>query len=264
MAELDGWPQAAALPLTADSVRAVRGSAVASVDRPRERLTRNGVATLSDVDLIALVLRTGSRERDASALAESILARTESVSRLGEETVSTLREVKGLGPAKAGSLLAAFELGRRSIATPLAAGTRIQNPRDVQRHFLPNLRRWKRESFHVVLLDGRHRLIAVEAVSVGTLTASLVHPREVFREAIQRAAAAVLLVHNHPSGDPSPSHEDRAVTRRLESAGELLGIRVLDHVIVADGGYFSFREEDPSFGIGESSEPYERGESSEP
>ncbi len=99
----------------------------------------------------------------------------------------------------------------------------------------------------MLLLDGRHRLIAAEEVSVGTLTASLVHPREVFRDAIRNAAAAIVLVHNHPSGDPGPSAEDRAVTRRLRSAGELLGIRVLDHVIVADRGYFSFREADPEF-----------------
>jgi DNA repair protein RadC len=131
----------------------------------------------------------------------------------------------------------------------LERGQRIESPRDIQRHFRWRLRDWRRESFHVVLLDGRHRMMAVEAVSLGTLTASLVHPREVFREAIRRAAAAMLLVHNHPSGDPSPSQEDRDVTRRLEAAGELLGIRVLDHVIVAEDGYFSFRQQDPEFGV---------------
>ena len=116
-----------------------------------------------------------------------------------------------------------------------------------EHYFRPRLREFQRESFHVLLLDGRHRLIGLEAVSIGTLTASLVHPREVFREAIRRAAAAMLLVHNHPSGDPVPSIEDRDVTRRLQAAGELLGIRVLDHVIVAEEGYYSFREQDPSF-----------------
>lgn len=218
-------------------------------DLPRERLERDGPYALTDSELIALVLRTGDARRDASEIAQGLLRRFAGLRGLAGEPAAALLDEGGLGPVKIASLIAAFELGRRSLAKSLTRGQRIQSPLDVQRHFHPRLREWRRESFHVVLLDGRHRLIDVETVSLGTLTASLVHPREVFREAIRRAAAAMLLVHNHPSGDPSPSAEDRAVTRRLEQAGELLGIRVLDHVIVAEDGYFSFREEDPVFGV---------------
>ncbi len=216
-------------------------------DRPRERLEREGPSALADAELIALVLRTGDRNRDAWELARLLLDRFGGLARLAAEPAATLRLVPGLGPAKAAGLAAMLELGRRVASVPLERGQRIQSPLDVQRYFGPRLRECQRESFHVLLLDGRHRLIGLEAVSVGTLTASLVHPREVFREAIRRAAAAMLLVHNHPSGDPGPSLEDRDVTRRLQAAGELLGIRVLDHVIVAEEGYYSFREQDPSF-----------------
>lgn len=216
-------------------------------DRPRERLEREGPGVLADAELIALVLRTGDRQRDAWDLSRRLLGQCGGLTGLSGETTATLRTHSGVGPAKAASLMAAFELGRRALGAPLEPGQSISCPIDVQRHFQPRLRALRRESFHVLLLDGRHRLLAFENVSVGTLTASLVHPREVFREAIRCAAAAMLLVHNHPSGDPSPSAEDRDVTRRLRSAGELLGIRVLDHVIVAERGYFSFREMDPDF-----------------
>jgi DNA repair protein RadC len=156
--------------------------------------------------------------------------------------MAALLTIPGLGPAKAASLLAAFELARRLEEKPLEWGLPIRSPVDIHRHFQSRIRGAHRESFHVLLLDGRHRLIGEAEVSVGTLTASLVHPREVFREAICAAAAAVVLVHNHPSGDPSPSGEDRRVTERLVSAGGLLGIPVVDHLIIAEGGHFSFRE----------------------
>ena len=211
-------------------------------DWPRERLRFEGVERLTPAELIALVLRTGDRRCDAVALARALLAREGGLGGLAERGLRELEGLPGLGPAKAASLQAAFELGRRLAATPLARGVAIRSPADVQRHFQPRLREHMRESFHALLLDGRHRLISIDDVSVGTLTASLVHPREVFRGAIRSAAAALLIVHNHPSGDPSPSPEDRAVTERLVAAGRLLGIRVVDHVSVAEQGCFSFRE----------------------
>jgi DNA repair protein RadC len=171
-----------------------------------------------------------------------LLERAGSLPGLGSLPLRELEAIPGIGPARAASLLAAIELGRRLASAPLERGQAIRAPLDVQRHFQPRWRDRRRESFHALQLDGRHRLMAVDEVSVGTLTASLVHPREVFREAIRNAAAALLLVHHHPSGDPSPSAEDRSVTDRLVAAGRLLGIRVVDHVIVADGGYFSFQE----------------------
>ena len=175
-------------------------------------------------------------------LARRLIDRAGGLVSLAAISLRELESIPGLGPAKAANLLAAFELGRRLASAPLERGQAIRSPADVQRHFQPRWRDRRRESFHALQLDGRHRLTSVDEVSVGTLTASLVHPREVFREAIRNAAAALLLVHHHPSGDPSPSPEDRSVTERLVAAGRLLGIRVVDHVIVADSGYFSFQE----------------------
>lgn len=212
------------------------------VEWPRERLAREGAARLSLEDLVALVLRSGARLSDARMLARRLLDDAGSLLRLAETPIVELEAVPGIGSAKAASLAAAFELGRRLASTPLVRGQAIRSPQEVQRHFQPRFRERRRESFHALQLDGRHHLIAVDEVSVGTLTASLVHPREVFREAIRNAAAALLLVHHHPSGDPSPSPEDRSVTDRLIAAGRLLGIRVVDHVIVAEAGYFSFQE----------------------
>ncbi len=219
----------------------------AGADRPRERLEQKGARALADAELLALVLRTGDRKRDAWTIARIALDRFGGLDGLAAATGRALEATPGLGPAKAASLRAAIELARRIVDEPLERGQPIRSPADVQRHFRGRLRDHHRESFHVLLLDGRHRLISTEEVSVGTLTASLVHPREVFRDAIRNAAAALVLVHNHPSGDPSPSAEDRSVTERLRSAGLLLGIRVLDHVIVADSGYFSFRESGEAF-----------------
>jgi DNA repair protein RadC len=218
-----------------------------SADRPRERLEQKGVGALADAELIALVLRTGNRTHDAWTIGRAAIDRFGGLAGLAEASGRALEAVPGLGPAKSASLRAAIELARRLVDEPLERGQPIRSPADVQRHFRGRLRGFQRESFHVLLLDGRHRLIATEEVSVGTLTASLVHPREVFRDAIRSAAAALVLVHNHPSGDPSPSAEDRTVTERLRSAGLLLGIRVLDHVIVANSGYFSFREAGEGF-----------------
>lgn len=220
---------------------------VSTVDRPRERLVEKGIGALADDELLALVLRSGDRVRNASTIARSVLERFGGLRGLEIAAWRDLESVPGLGPAKAASLRAALELAGRLIDEPLVRGAPIHSPADVQRHFRRSLARRSRESFHVLLLDGRHRLIANEEVSVGTLTASLVHPREVFRDAIRNAAAAIVLVHNHPSGDPSPSAEDRSVTTRLRAAGELLGIRVVDHVIVAAAGFFSFREAGEDF-----------------
>jgi len=236
------------IPATSESLETGRDTErETELDRPRERMIRLGPQALADAELLALILRTGDRTRDAWTLARRLLERFEGLAGLMRSSASALESEPGLGPAKSASLCAAFELGRRITDRPLDRGRPIRSPIDVQRHFRPRLRDLQRESFQVLLLDGRHRLIAIEEVSLGTLTASLVHPREVFREAIRHAAAAIVLVHNHPSGDPTPSLEDRSVTGRLSSAGRLLGIQVLDHVIVSEGGYFSFQEAGDGF-----------------
>lgn len=209
---------------------------------PRARLAALGARALADHELIALLLRPGRREPGVETVARELLTVHEGLEGLASADFAELESLPGIGSAKAASLVAAFDLGRRLAEVPFIAGRPVGGPVDVERHFVPRLGLRDRESFHVLVLDGRHRLIREEEVSVGTLTASLVHPREVFRGAIRASAAAIVLVHNHPSGDPSPSAEDRSVTHRLAEAGRVLGIEVLDHVVVARGGHFSFRE----------------------
>ncbi len=210
-------------------------------DRPRERLMRLGPHALSDAELLALLLRTAPGG-GARALADALLRGLGGLRALRHCTVAELARRPGLGPAKSASLVAAVELARRLAHQPLRPGDRIGSPADVHAHFRERLADERREHFMVLLLDGRHRVMGEAQVSQGTLTASLVHPREVFRVAVREAAAALVLVHNHPSGDPTPSSEDRSVTRRLMEAGELLGIRVVDHVVVAAEGFCSFSE----------------------
>jgi DNA repair protein RadC len=220
-----------------------RPATPARIDGPRERLRSRGADALSDAELIALLLRTGARGRDAMDVARALLARAGGLDRLESAPACELVAVPGVGAAKAASLISAFELGRRCASSHLPEGAALRSPQDVFRHFGARLRRLSHERFVVVLLDGRHRVIGEEMVSQGTLTASLVHPREVFRPALRASAAAVILVHNHPSGDPAPSAEDRVVTERLARAGEILGIRVLDHLVIAERGFVSLREE---------------------
>jgi DNA repair protein RadC len=208
---------------------------------PRERLLEAGPEALSDRELLALLLCTGTSGRSAEGLADDLLA-AGGLAALATSSEGELQGRPGIGPAKAATLLAALELGRRLAARRLQEGDRFSGPEDVARHFFPRLRDAPCEQFHAVLLDGRHRVKRVVLVSQGTLTASLVHPREVFRPALREAAAALVVVHNHPSGDPTPSQEDRQVTERLQRAGELLGIPLLDHVVVAEQGFVSLRE----------------------
>ncbi|MGH0037598.1 MAG: RadC family protein [Myxococcota bacterium] len=213
-----------------------------SDSRPRERLHAHGAETLADGELLALVLRTGARGVDAPMLARELLERFGGLRGLARAARAELATSRGMGPAKAAAVVAALELGRRLAGRRMEPGEPVRGPEDVHRHYHWRLRDRRVESFLAILLDSRHRILRDIEVSTGTLTASLVHPREVFRPALREAAAALILVHNHPSGDPAPSAEDRAVTRRLAESGELLGIRVLDHVVVAERGYFSFRD----------------------
>jgi len=212
-------------------------------DRPRERLEALGVEALSDAELLALLLRAGDRDKDAVAVAAALLVARGGLLGLARSAGRELASTPGVGPARSASVLAALELGRRLSAGRLRRGAAIRGPEDIYRHFHPRLRHAEQERFEVLLLDGRHRVMGQELVSQGTLTASLVHPREVFRPALRACAASLVLVHNHPSGDPTPSAEDREVTTRLSRAGEILGVRVVDHVVVAERGYCSLREE---------------------
>jgi DNA repair protein RadC len=217
-------------------------AALGGGDGPRERLEAAGAEVLSEAELVALLLRTGGGGRDALALGAWLLQRHGGLVGLGAAEPAELAREPGVGPAKSAAIVAALELGRRLAARRLRAGEPVRGPADVFRHLHARTRQWRHERFFVLLLDGRHRLLREVVISQGTLTASLVHPREVFRAALREAAAAVVLAHNHPSGDPTPSAEDHEITGRLAEAGALLGIPVLDHVVVAERGWTSLSE----------------------
>lgn len=214
-------------------------------DRPRERLRRVGPGALSDRELVAILVGSGGREASALDVASAILAAGRgSLRALAEMDASRLEAVPGVGPATAARVRGALELGRRWAAEEHDDGPAIiRGPRDVYELVGPDLRDLPQEEFHVLLLDTRHRVLRREQITRGTLDASLIHPREVFRLAIVERAAGIVLVHNHPSGDPAPSPEDRAVTRQLADAGRAVGIPVLDHVIVGDGSFRSLTED---------------------
>ena len=222
---------------------ALRIQELATNDRPRERLRQLGAQALSVPELLTLVLGSGGAGHSALAVAHATLAVAGgSLARLATSSPSLMAGVPGLGPARVAALLSAIELGRRAASEGRAEGATFRTPRDVWQAYAARLQDLPAEEFHVGILDGRHRLDRDVLVTRGTLTNSLVHPREVFREAIAERAAAIVLVHNHPSGDPAPSMEDRIVTRQLVEAGKLLEIPVVDHVIVGRGRYVSFSE----------------------
>jgi DNA repair protein RadC len=212
-------------------------------ERPRELLLNNGPQVLSDAQLLAILLRIGRPESSAVDVAMDLLTRLQGLRGLANRSLQELCVVPGIGPAKAAQILAAVELGKRAMAIPLTVGLRIRQSQDIYQHYYPLLRDLRHEVFKALLLDAKHGLIRDITVSEGSLTVSIVHPREVFNLAVRESAAAVIFVHNHPSGDPHPSEEDHALTRRLTAAGEILGIRVLDHIVIGDGRYVSFADE---------------------
>ena len=211
-------------------------------DRPREKLAQHGARSLGDNDLLAIVLGPGSRGGSSLDLATDGLARAGGVVGLTRTGLDLLRRARGIGPVKACQILAAVELGRRTLLASSAPRTAFGSPREVASFLMPRFSAREVEQFGVLLLDSRHRLVRAQALTVGTLDCSVVHPRDVFRTALEANAASVVVFHNHPSGDPTPSPEDVALTRRLVAAGALLGVDLLDHVVLADASYFSFRE----------------------
>lgn len=212
-------------------------------DRPRERLFAAGAHALATRELLAILVGSGTEASSAVDVAGTLLQASDgSLRRLAALGLSEIRKVPGVGPAVAARVLASLELGRRMARETRAERPRIQGPADVYELCAPALRDLTQEEFHVLLLNVQHAVLREIVITRGTLDASVVHPREVFRAAISESAAAVVLVHNHPSGDPTPSREDREVTDQLAAAGRLIGISVLDHVIVGDGRYVSFVE----------------------
>lgn len=212
-------------------------------ERPRERLEKYGAEALSTPELLAILLRTGTAQESAVAVAERLLMRFPTMRALCNAGLADLATVRGVGRVKAIEIRAAMELGRRLLTLPDAEKPGIRTAADVVNLLMPEMRRLNHEEFRVLLLNTRNQVIAVKTVTTGTLNASLVHPREVFREAIAHSCNSLICAHNHPSGDPTPSPDDVALTRRLLDAGALIDIEVLDHVIIGDGRSISLREQ---------------------
>jgi DNA repair protein RadC len=214
---------------------------VLPADRPRERLWALGPAALTTAELLAILIGTGKGGRSVLEVAGRLLGVTEgSLRRLAQRPRAELLRIDGVGPAKAARLLAAFELGARLAREERPPVQRIREPDDVVRLFAGRLRDLTVEEFHLVALDSQSQVLREVLVTRGLLNSSLVHPREVFRAAIAEAAAGIIVVHNHPSGDPTPSAEDRAVTQQLAAAGRLLDLPLYDHVIIAGDRFVSF------------------------
>ena len=214
-------------------------------ERPREKLLKYGASVLSDTELLAILLRTGTSSVSVLHLAEEVLSkyRDKGLAAIMHTVPQEIVSIHGIGSAKAATIIAAVELGRRISTRAAEKLEKIDGPEDVARCVMPMLRFERKEHFLILLLDTRNRVIAMPTISIGGLAASIAEPREIFREAIQRSAASIILVHNHPSGDPQPSSEDIILTRRMMKAGELMGISVLDHVILGNDNFISLKDE---------------------
>jgi len=213
-------------------------------ERPREKMLSGGTAYLSNSELLAILLRTGMKNKSALRLAEEILSLNDSgILFLSECSPEELADIKGIGHAKACQVLAGIELGKRIATKPRDKKVRVSNPESIVSLFMEEMRYYKKEIFNVLLINTKGEIIGTDEISVGDLVSTVIHPREVFLPAIKRSAAAVAFVHNHPSGDPAPSGDDIATTKKLVDAGKIIGIAVWDHIIIGDGKYVSLREE---------------------
>jgi DNA repair protein RadC len=211
-------------------------------ERPREKLLRSGPRALTDAELLALLIRSGTGRKTALDVARLMLKQMRTLAGMADRTPQELMRVRGIGPAKAVELLAAFEVGRRAQAMSGGDKVILRSPEDVARRMVPLMRNRRTEAFVLLVLNADNSLKAELELTHGTLNASLVHPREVFKEAIDRGAASIIVVHNHPSGNPEPSQEDIAITRQLAEAGRIVGIPLHDHLIVAGSDHTSFAE----------------------
>ncbi|MCK5913685.1 MAG: DNA repair protein RadC [Desulfuromusa sp.] len=213
-------------------------------ERPREKLLAAGADKLTDAELLALIIRTGdsSSKNSAVDLARSLLSRFGSLRQLATASINELCQQAGIGPAKAAEIQALFQIARRFADNRLQPGQSYHTSQDAFDHFHERLCDYRKEVFLALLLDAKNRLIKEVKISEGSLSASIVHPREVFAPVLRESAAAVLFVHNHPSGDPTPSREDIEITERLKQVGDLMGVRVLDHIIIGNGEYISLAD----------------------
>ena len=211
-------------------------------ERPMEKMILYGEKSLSNAELLAILLRTGTKKRNAIELANYIINKDlQGIRNLQDLTIEELCEIDGIGKSKASQIKAALELGIR-ISSAKPNKYKVKNPWDIYKYYMESLRYEQKEIFKVVLLNTKNEIITDVDVSVGTLNSSLVHPREVFKEAIKRSGNKMILIHNHPSGSVEPSNEDKNITDRLIKCGEIIGIEVIDHIIIGDGLYYSFKE----------------------
>ena len=213
-------------------------------ERPRERLEKLGAEALSDAELLAIILRTGMQGVSAVGLANRILLKFGDLKAIASASLEQLCQIAGVGPAKAVQVKAAFDIAKRLSQFRPGEKPVISSSRDVFALLADEMRLQEKECFKALYLDIKNHVKKVETISVGTLSASLVHPREVFKSAVRDNCAAVIIVHNHPTGDPSPSTHDMETTQRIKAAGKVLGIELLDHVIIGEGRYFSYKDKD--------------------
>ncbi|MBC2577142.1 DNA repair protein RadC [Peptostreptococcus russellii] len=212
-------------------------------EMPREKMMSKGVKYLSNSELLAILIRTGNKKYNALELSSMIIKKSENgIRSLHEMSIDELCNIDGVGPSKATIIKAALELGNR-VSNYIPEKYKIKNPWDIYIYYMEEMRYMKKEVFKIVLLNTKNEIISDVDVSVGSLNSSIVHPREVFVEAIRKSANSMILIHNHPSGNPSPSDEDIKITERLMYSGEIIGIEVLDHIIIGDGEYYSMKEE---------------------
>ena len=211
-------------------------------DRPRERLIRQGASSLSNQELIAILLRTGTKEESVLMLANRILTSFDKIQDLREATIEEMMSVKGVGQAKAVQILAAVEIGKRLYQKHTEGRYTIRSPEDAAAYLMTDMSTLQQEHFVALFLNVKNEVLHKQTVFIGSLNSSIVHPREIFREAVKRSAASIIVAHNHPSGQTAPSPEDIEVTKRLVEAGSIVGIDLLDHVIIGDHRFISLKE----------------------
>ncbi|MCK4777042.1 MAG: DNA repair protein RadC [Actinomycetia bacterium] len=210
--------------------------------RPRERLLRYGAGVLSDADLLAVLINTGKKGESVIVLSVRIIKIFEGLEKLSQATCEELKKIKGLGEAKTANLLASFELGKRIACRKFEKRTVIKKPNDVADILMPEMRYLEKEYFKAIILNTKNEVLKIEDISIGSLSSSIVHPRELFKAVMKHNGASVVVVHNHPSGDPSPSPDDVGLTKRLIKAGDILGISLLDHIVFGNGRFVSLKE----------------------